>query len=95
MYIDVFAWDDEDDPDGNYRHIVGTDEVMADEVEEVLRGHPGEPDGYSESSGDPLVYGWTDSGKHIVVIYRDESDDDLVVIRPVAAYPVREYGDDK
>jgi hypothetical protein len=93
MYIDIIIWDDEDDPNGNYRHIVGTEEVTAEEVEEVLRGHTGGADGYSVSSGAPLVYGWTSSGKHIVVIYRDESDDDLVVIRPTAAYPVNEYGD--
>ena len=93
MYIDLIVWDDEDDPDGNYHHIVGTGEVAADEVEEVLREHSGGPDGTSEATGAPLVFGWTGSGKHIVVIYRDESDDDLVVIRPVAVYPVREYGD--
>src|SRR5262249_6138963 len=84
--------DDEDDPGGNYQHIVGTGEVTAEEVEEVLRGHVGPPADYSDSSGDPLVYGWTSSGKHIVVIYRDESDADLVVIRPRTAYPVSEYG---
>jgi hypothetical protein len=91
MYIDLIIWDDEDDPGGNYRHIVGAGDVTAEEVDEVLHGHPGDgPDGYSESSGLPLVFGWTGSGKYIVVIYRDEGDDDLVIIRPVTAYPVPE-----
>jgi len=31
-------------------------------------------------------------GKRIAVVYKDESDADLVIIRPVTAYPVREYG---
>jgi hypothetical protein len=93
MYIDLIIWDDEDDPDRNYRHIVGPGEVTAEEVDEVLLNHPGGPDGYSDSSGEPLVYGWTGSGKHIVVIYRDESEDDLVIIRPITAYPVPEYGE--
>lgn len=90
MFIDLFIWDDEDDPAGNYRHIVEGHDVTAEEVEEVLRGHEGGADGYSDSSGLPLVFGWTASGKHIVVVYRDESDDDLVVVRPVTAYPVEE-----
>jgi len=41
MYIDLIAWDVEDDPDGNYQHIVGAGEVTAEEVEEVLSNHHG------------------------------------------------------
>ena len=32
-------------------------------------------------------------GKHIVVVFEDLSDDDLIIIRPKTAYPVKEYGD--
>ena len=32
MYIDLIVWDAEDDPDGNFQHIVGTGEVTADDV---------------------------------------------------------------
>jgi hypothetical protein len=93
MYVDLIIWDVEDDPDGNYQHIVGAGEVTADEVEGVIRDHQGAPDDYSLTSGDPLIYGWTSTGKHIVVVYSDESEDDLVIVRPKTAYPVKEYGD--
>jgi hypothetical protein len=35
MYFDLIAWDVEDDPDGNYQHIVAAGEVTAEEVDEV------------------------------------------------------------
>jgi hypothetical protein len=91
MYIDLVIWDDEKEP-----HIVGPGEVTIEEVEEVIRNHRGDhlsPDDYSDSSGLPLIFGDTSTGKHVVVIYEDFSDDDLVVIRPITAYPVNEYGD--
>ncbi len=62
----------------------------------MTRNHPGDhdaPDEFSDASGLPLIYGDTSTGKHIVVIYEDLSDDDLIVIRPKTAYPVKEYGD--
>lgn len=93
MYFDLIIWDAEDDPDGNYQHIVGPGEVTAEEVDEVLINHEGGPDGFSDTTGNPMVYGWTSSGKHVVVIYRDESDDELVILRPITAYPVPKYGE--
>ncbi len=93
MYIDLIAWDVEDDPDGNYQHIVGAGEVTAEEVEEVLSNHHGShPNAYSDTTGNPIIFGTTSRGKRIAVVYSDESDSDLVVIRPVTAYPVQEYG---
>jgi hypothetical protein len=93
MYMDLIAWDAEDDPDGNYQHIVGAGEVTAEEVEEVLAGHPGHrPDAYSDATGNPIIFGTTSTGKRIAVVYSDESDADLVIIRPVTAYPVPEHG---
>jgi hypothetical protein len=93
MYIDLIPWDAEDDPDGNFQNIVGAREVSAEEVEEVLSGHPGDgSDAYSDATDNPIVFGTTSSGKRIAVVYSDESDADLVIIRPVTAYPVREYG---
>ncbi len=93
MYIDLIAWDAEDDLDGNYQHIVGAGEVTAEEVEEVLSNHHGNhPDAYSNTSGNPIIFGRTSRGKRIAVVYSDESDADLVIIRPVTAYPVQEYG---
>jgi hypothetical protein len=91
MFVDVFDWDDENDPEGNVHHIAAHGVTQAD-VEEILRDHVGGPDGVSNESGLPMVFGWTSSGKHIVVIYEDESDPGLIVIRPTTAYPVPEYG---
>jgi hypothetical protein len=93
MYIDLIAWDAEDDPNGNFQHINGTGEVTAEEVEEVLFGHTGnQPDAHSDRTGNPIVFGTASTGKRIAVVYSDESDADLVIIRPMTAYPVREYG---
>jgi hypothetical protein len=93
VYIDLIVWDAEDDSDGNFQHIVGAGGITADEVEEVLSNHAGDqPDAYSEASGNPIIFGTTSTGKRIAVVYNDESDADLIIIRPVTAYPVREYG---
>ena len=93
MHVDLIAWDAEDDPDGNFQHVVAGGEVTAEEVEEVLSGHHGgHSDAYSDTTGNPIIFGTTSSGKRIAVVYTDESDADLVIIRPVTAYPVREHG---
>ncbi len=90
MYVDLIIWDDENEP-----HIVGPGEVTVENVEEVIRDHPGshdDPDDYSASTGLPLIYRDTSSGVRIVVVYEVWSDDDLIIIRPKTAYPVKEYG---
>jgi hypothetical protein len=50
MYYDRTVRDDEDDPDGNHRHIVATGLVTTQEVEDVIAGHQG-PWAASRSSG--------------------------------------------
>ena len=92
MYIDLIVWDDEDDPRGNYQHIVGTGEVTVEEVELILRNHRGGPDASSNRSGLPIVFGTTTDGKRVAVVYEDESDAGLVIIRPRTAYPVADSG---
>lgn len=92
LYVDLIIWDDENEP-----HIVGPGEVTIEDVEEVIRDHPAsqdDPEDYGAATGLPLIYGDTSTGKHIVIVYEDLSDDDLVIIRPKTAYPVREYGED-
>ncbi len=94
MFIDLIVWDAEDDPLGKTQHIVGPGEVTVEEVEEVLFNHPGNrPDAYSDTAGNPIVFGTTSAGNRIAVVYTDESDSDLIIIRPVTAFPVREYED--
>jgi hypothetical protein len=82
-----FIWDLEDDPEGNYWHIcVEGHGITRDEVEEVLEAHyPGQAT--SHSSGRPLVFGWTSTGKYIVISYEDVPGDTATVY-PVTAYEV-------
>jgi len=72
----------DDDPAGNVQHIAEHD-ITKDEVEEVLDN----PDGIesSRSSGHPIAFGETSTGRLIAVIY-EEIDEDTVY--PVTAYEV-------
>jgi hypothetical protein len=79
-------WDLPDDPDGNYVHIVDGHDVTCDEVEEVLRD-PNASESESRSSGQPCVFGWTSTGKYIIVVYEDVLDDPRTVY-PITSYPV-------
>ena len=82
-----FIWDLEDDPDGNYWHIVLEGHgVTQEEVEEVLLRHDNETI-LSRSSGEPITFGWTSSGKYIAVVW-EEVQVDPRMIYPVTAYPV-------
>jgi hypothetical protein len=78
-----FIWDLEDDPEGNVQHIAEHG-ITREEVEEVLIGNY-EDAVFSESSGLPLTFGWTSTGKHIAVVY-EEAEDDPLTLRPVTAY---------
>ena len=82
-----FIWDLEDDSEGNYWHIcVEGHGITRDEVEEVLDTHyPGQAT--SRSSGRPLVFGWTSTGKYIVISYEDMLSD-APAVYPVTAFEV-------
>ena len=75
-------WDLDDDPRGNVQHIAEHD-IVKEEVEEVL----GNPAGIetSRSSGRPIAFGETGTGRLIAVVY-EEIDEDTVY--PVTAYEV-------
>lgn len=75
-------WDLNDDPEGNEQHIAEHG-ISKEEVEEVLEN----PDGVetSRSSGRPIAFGETSSGRIIAVVY-EEIDKDTVY--PVTAYEV-------
>lgn len=79
-------WDLPDDPDGNYVHIVEGHDVTIDEVEEVLR-NPDNQQTESRSTGRPIVFGWTSTGKYLAVVFEEVLDDPLTVY-PITAYPV-------
>lgn len=84
--FDYVEWDDPADPRGNAAYIA-EHEVTPEEVEEVLCD-PHSGDDVSRSSGRPMRFGWTSTGKHIVVIYEFEDDDGFLIARPVNAYEV-------
>jgi hypothetical protein len=81
----TIIWDLEDDPDGNWWHIVVEGHgITAEEVEEVLRDHHAESV-LSRTSGNPITFGWTSEGRHIAVVYELVSDDPLS-FRPITAF---------
>jgi len=75
-------WDLDDDPNGNMQHIA-EHSITKEEVEEVLD----RPEGIesSRSSGRPIAFGETSTGRIIAVVY-EEIDEDTVY--PVTAYEV-------
>jgi uncharacterized DUF497 family protein len=83
----IIVWDLEDEPDGNVQHIAEHDITM-DEVEEVLTNRNWVAD-ESRSSGRPIVFGYTSTGKHIAVVF-EVADDDPLTIYPVTAYETPE-----
>lgn len=81
----IVAWDMEDDPKGNVQHVA-TNGITVEEVEEVLLNE-NNPVGESRSSGRPITFGETSTGKRIAVVWEQALDNPLV-IRPVTAYEV-------
>ncbi len=77
-------WDEEDDPLGNVQHVAEHG-LMVEDVEAVLNDP--ESEGFSESSGRPCCFGYTDSDEYIIVIYEDVDGDSAY---PVTAYHVPE-----
>jgi hypothetical protein len=75
-------WDLDDDPEGNVHHCAEHD-VTKEEVEEVLQC--GTDADTSWSSGRPVLFGDTSTGRHIMVVY-EEIDADTAY--PVTAYEV-------
>ncbi len=75
-------WDLDDDREGNVQHIAEHG-ITKDEVEQVLEN----PEGIesSRSSGRPIAFGETSTGRIIAVVY-EEIDQDTVY--PVTAYEV-------
>jgi hypothetical protein len=77
-------WDLDDDPEGNYVHIVVEHGVSEDEVDDVM-SDPTNPTTECDSSGRPITFGWTRTGRHIAVVW-DHISDDPFTIKPVTAY---------
>jgi uncharacterized DUF497 family protein len=86
LWIDQILWDLDDDADGNVQHI-GEHGLTIEDVEEVL--YAATEVLASNSSGRPLVFGTTSSGKRIAVVF-DVIDEDPLVVYPVTAYEPEE-----
>jgi hypothetical protein len=76
-------WDDQ--PGGNVEHVA-LNGLTPDEVDEVLLDNS-IPIGRTRSTGRPCRFGWTSTGKYIIVVW-DVVLDDPPVIRPRTAYEV-------
>jgi uncharacterized DUF497 family protein len=81
----IVIWDLEDDPDGNVAHIAEHG-ISQDEVADVVCELSNETVP-SDSSGRPSTFGWTQTGKHIIVVWEHVGDDPRTIY-PVTAYEV-------
>lgn len=87
MPFDAIIWDLDDDPDGNVRHCAEHD-VSQDEVEEVLQNATDAD--ISRSSGRPVVFGDTSTGRHLMVAFEFIDED---TVYPVTAFEVPRKGE--
>lgn len=81
----VVVWDLDDEPDGNVQHIAEHG-LTKEEVDSVLL-NPKSRRGHSRSSGSPATFGWTLTGRHILVVWEHIQDDPLTIY-PITAYEV-------
>jgi uncharacterized DUF497 family protein len=79
----TILWDRDDDPKGNVQHIGAKHGLTKDDVEDVFQSPTGT--GVSRSSGRPIVFGNTRTGRHIMVVYKVI---DASTVRPITAYDV-------
>lgn len=82
MSLDAILWDLDDDPDGNVQHCADHG-ISKEEVEEVFENATDFD--ISHSSGRPVLFGDTGTGRHLMVVY-EEMDGNAVY--PVTAYEV-------
>ena len=76
----IVIWDED-----NTAHVADNG-LTPDEVDEVLLD-PSIQMHSSSSSDRPVKFGWTSTGKHIIVIWEDVNDDPRMIY-PVTAYEV-------
>jgi len=82
MQFDSILWDRNDDPLGNVQHIAKHN-LTTNEVENALNKPLGRD--ISRSSGLPVVFGNTGTGRHIMVVYKVI---DASTVRPITAFDV-------
>lgn len=80
MRIEAILWDLDDDPAGNVQHCADHG-ITKEEVEEVLENAMDVD--ISRSSGRPVVFGDTQAGRHLMVVYESV---DATTVYPVTAF---------
>lgn len=79
----ILIWDLDDDPAGNVQHILEHG-LTKDEVSSVFeRGMAYTTE--SRSSGNPITFGETFTGRYIAIVW-EHVDDDPLTIYPITAY---------
>jgi uncharacterized DUF497 family protein len=81
-------WDDPSDANGNTAHIAEHG-LTPNEVESVFL-NPHASHDTSGSTGRPAVFGTTNTGRFIIVVYEVLNLDDPLIVRPITAYEVSE-----
>lgn len=82
MRFEAILWDLDDDPDGNVQHCADHG-VTKEEIEEVFENAMDVD--VSRSSGRPVVFGETSTGRHLMVVYESV---DANTVYPITAYEV-------
>ena len=84
----VFDWDDLDDEGSNTAHIAENG-LTPEEVETAMAAENTTFD-VSNSSGRPIAFGKTFTGRFVVVVFELLNLADPLVLRPITAYEVPE-----
>ena len=85
----IVEWDDPADPKGNVQHIARHSVTQA-EVEYVLNSLRSTST-RSHSSGLPATFGWTKTGRYIIVTY-DITCHKPYTVKPKTSYPTNPPG---
>lgn len=83
----VLTWDLDDDPQGNVRHLAEHG-ISKDEVREVLE-NPTNSSARSRLSGEDVTFGYTATGRYLIVVW-SHVDDDPLTVYPITVYDVPE-----
>ena len=84
----LIDWDGSDDERGNTVHIAEHG-LIPDEVESVLFDANTSFD-VSDSSGRPIAFGTTNTGRFIAIVFEVLNLDDPLILRPITAYEIPE-----
>ena len=84
----LIDWDEPEDEGSNTAHIAEHG-LTPQEVESALFDENTTFD-VSDSSGRPIAFGSTDTGRFIAVVFEVLNPDDPLILRPITAYDVPE-----